>query len=247
MDVPSIVSPETDFLLEVTSALLDSLDLSPFMPAAQDKLPEDHHLAVGIWWNLFPFNMYIDELSRFIMNLGIWPLWLLFVPLIWTWNMIPNFLIFLSIATPVVIAAFIAFLGVVASLVVAALVLYLLVFMLFAGNQILFTVLGIAFLILIALQVIQAIIASVLFGIVGVLFSIATFVLAVFVFVLIVIGLLLNFAKDLLVLGFLLWLVTSMLGWILFIPVGIAIAFGGYYYLALMFNNWASTLVLPWW
>ena len=63
------------------------------------KEPEESHTPeVGIFWNLFPFYFYWDPITSTILNIGIWPVWILSQPLIFAWNLLPN----TAIAIPVI-------------------------------------------------------------------------------------------------------------------------------------------------
>jgi hypothetical protein len=51
---------------------------------------QSHHPNVQFIWNYFPFNLFFPIWDRFFLNLGLWPLYLLQLPIELIWNIIPN-------------------------------------------------------------------------------------------------------------------------------------------------------------
>ena len=51
-----------------------------------------------MFWNFFPLNLLVPIWDRAVLNLFLWPLWLLSLPFEIMWNLVPNALIVLGFA-----------------------------------------------------------------------------------------------------------------------------------------------------
>ena len=62
-------------------------------------------------WNYFPINLYVNPILAGLLNLGVWPLYLMQLPIQWIWNLTPDVLIGLTLSVPVLSAVFISVFG----------------------------------------------------------------------------------------------------------------------------------------
>ena len=88
-----------------TDNLLQVLSFDKYIPSLQELAMTSHlhHPDVQIFWNYFPLSWWFDPITRFVLNLFIWPLWLLQLPVQLVWNFIPDNLIGIAIFFAVIV------------------------------------------------------------------------------------------------------------------------------------------------